>query len=262
MASIFPFKMNHENALKFCIFTPFHFILCGFDALKRWFVLLPNYLLQYFENADAQQIGVPPKGSIDLTLATKILVYDKQSNPYSMGIKCPARVWKLQCDTESERDEWVQALRNLLQDPQHTGYIPDCSDMSGKPSMSAHSPMMNGSIGGVTKDNKQVVVMKAELDSMRAEKDREQIKAEAELEYKQALDLQRESIVKWKEKTQELRADLTKIERQREQTDKEQEEKVNALNDEIESLKAQNAKQKKELGTKDMLITKTQVKCL
>jgi len=118
--------------------------------------------------------------------------------------------------------------------------------------------MMNGSIGGVTKDNKQVVVMKAELDSMRAEKDREQIKAEAELEYKQALDLQRESIVKWKEKTQELRADLTKIERQREQTDKEQEEKVNALNDEIESLKAQNAKQKKELGTKDMLITKTQ----
>merc|ERR1712242_633219 len=102
--------------------------------------------------------------------------------------------------------------------------------------------------------------MKAQMGSMkgRNDKDREQIKAEAEMEYKQQLGIQRESIVKWKEKTQELRADLTKIERQREQTDKEQEEKVNALNDEIEGLKAQNAKQKKELGTKDMLITKTQ----
>ena len=49
-------------------------------SVDRWFVLLPNYLLQYFENADAYQIGIQPKGSIDLTLATKILVYDKQSN--------------------------------------------------------------------------------------------------------------------------------------------------------------------------------------
>ena len=93
---------------------------------------------------------------------------------------------------------------------------------------------------------------------VRNDKDRKQIKAEAEMEYKQHLDIQRETIVKWKEKTQELRADLIKIERRQEQTDIEQKEKVNALNDEIESLKAQNENLAKESGTKDMLIDKRQ----
>ena len=60
---------------------------------------------------------------------------------------------------------------------------------------------------------------------VRNDKDRKQIKAEAEMEYKQHLDIQREPIVKWKEKTQELRADLIKIERRQEQTDIEQKEK-------------------------------------
>ena len=95
-------------------------------------MLLPNYLLQYFETADAYQIGIQPKGSIDLTLATKILVYDKTSNLCSMGIKTPTRIWKLKCNTESERDEWVQSLRNLLQNPQHTGYINDYHEQQNK----------------------------------------------------------------------------------------------------------------------------------
>ena len=66
-------------------------------------MLLPNYLLQYFEIKEAYQIGIQPKGSIDLTQATKILVYDKTSNLYSMGIKCPERIWKSQCERRNQR---------------------------------------------------------------------------------------------------------------------------------------------------------------
>ena len=49
-----------------------------------------------------------------------------------MGIKTPSRIWKLQCDTETDRDEWVQALRNLLQNPQYTGYINDFNEQQQK----------------------------------------------------------------------------------------------------------------------------------
>lgn len=182
---------------------------------------MPNYLLQYFENADAYQIGIQPKGCIDLTLATKILVYDKQSNPYSMGIKCPSRVWKLQCDTESERDEWVSALRNLLQDPQHTGYIADYNPDSKQPaasssSSSASAPSSSSGNNGYAQQKEreqQLSALQARMKSMENRKDidRQQIKAEAEMEYKQQLDIQRENIVKWKEKIEELNADISEV---------------------------------------------------
>ena len=181
---------------------------------------MPNYLLQYFENADAYQIGIQPKGCIDLTLATKILVYDKQSNPYSMGIKCPSRVWKLQCDTESERDEWVSALRNLLQDPQHTGYIADYNPDSKQPSTSQPGPASssqsssgNNGYAQQKEREQQLSALQARMKSMENRKDidRQQIKAEAEMEYKQQLDIQRENIVKWKEKIEELNADISEV---------------------------------------------------
>ncbi len=180
---------------------------------------MPNYLLQYFENADAYQIGIQPKGCIDLTLATKILVYDKQSNPYSMGIKCPSRVWKLQCDTESERDEWVSALRNLLQDPQHTGYIadynPDAAASSAAAAASRSSDAEHSKSGYAQHKEReqQLSALQARMQSMEQRKDidREQIKAEAEMEYKQQLDIQRENIVKWKEKIEELNADISEV---------------------------------------------------
>jgi len=187
------------------------------------------------------------------------LVYDKQSNPFSMGIKCPGRVWKLQCDTESDRDEWVQALRTLLQDPLHTGYIPDCNAIGD----ASNHPVANGPMNGATASSNQNAkssAMKSGSNSMkiRNEKDREQMKADAEMKYTQQLDIEKERILQLKAKTEELKTELTKIERQRDAQHTEHEQKVSALNKEIESLKSKNVEQDKEIKTKDALISKTQ----
>merc|ERR1712217_291496 len=59
-------------------------------------------------------------------------------------------------------------------------------------------------------------------------------------------------------KTEELKTELTKIERQRDAQHTEHEEKVNSLNQEIESLKSKNDEQSKAIQSKDALIAKTQ----
>lgn len=92
---------------------------------SRYFVLFPNYLLRYYESQKTYRDGMSPKGSIDLTLARKILVYDESLNPFSFGISTPQRIWKIQCEKQSERDEWVVALRQLLQSEDSNAYIPD-----------------------------------------------------------------------------------------------------------------------------------------
>merc|ERR1712217_412812 len=59
-------------------------------------------------------------------------------------------------------------------------------------------------------------------------------------------------------KTEELKTELTKIERQRDAQHTEHEEKVNTLNQEIESLKSKNEAQGKEIKSKEALISQTQ----
>eukprot|EP01084_Bolivina_argentea_P063886 116551_1 len=225
----------------------------------RFFVLLPNYLLQYYETADAYQIGIQPKGSIDLTLATKILVYDKTSNPYSMGIKTPMRIWKLQCDTESDRDEWVQSLRTLLQNPKYTGYIIDYHN-----DYNSNKPIKNQNDYNKQQQQQQPIAMEQELEaqSVAMEEQDKQItelqtrlqslinkqnvetstlREEVSIEYKQQLDMQRETMVKWKEKIQELTQELVNIEQERNETDKEYNNKINELNVIIEKQKELNS---------------------
>ena len=174
---------------------------------SRYFLLLPCYLLQYYESVDVYQMGIASKGSIDLTLATKILVYDKTSNPYSMGIKCPNRIWKLQCDTESERDEWVQALRDLLQDPQYTGYVGDYHESLNKEKMPKSSAEIaveqkkneqgdddedgdgNEKDAGVGDQDAQIIELQDRMKSLinKQNIDRKQLKDEIAIEYKQQL---------------------------------------------------------------------------
>merc|ERR1712154_315151 len=96
---------------------------------SRYFVLSSSYILRYFENEDGYKNRQISKGLIDLTLATKILVYDNLTNPYSLGIMTKSRVWKLQCAAEKERDLWVAALRNLLEKSTFSGYIRDYNRM-------------------------------------------------------------------------------------------------------------------------------------
>eukprot|EP01083_Nonionella_stella_P146903 462677_1 len=208
---------------------------------SRYFVLLPNYLLQYFENADAYQIGIHPKGSIDLTLATKILVYDKTSNPYSMGIKTPTRIWKLQCDTESERDEWVNSLRNLLQNPSHTGYILDFNDYMRS------NTRMNGAHSEDTKEEGDVHSQDTDDD----DDDISDAQTDNANGYKQQLDIQRETMVKWKEKIQELSEEIVNIEQERHETDKEYEIRIN-------EMKQINIEITKKVNEKDDIISATQ----
>ena len=95
---------------------------------SRYFVLFPNYLLRYYESQKTYRDGIAPKGSIDLTLARKILVYDESLNPFSFGISTPQRIWRIQCEKQNERDEWVVALRQLLQSENSNAYIPDYSE--------------------------------------------------------------------------------------------------------------------------------------
>eukprot|EP00484_Ammonia_sp_Unknown_P027326 CAMPEP_0197026392 /NCGR_PEP_ID=MMETSP1384-20130603/6488_1 /TAXON_ID=29189 /ORGANISM="Ammonia sp." /LENGTH=570 /DNA_ID=CAMNT_0042455045 /DNA_START=38 /DNA_END=1746 /DNA_ORIENTATION=+ len=278
---------------------------------SRYFVLLPNYLLQYFETADAYQIGIQPKGSIDLTLATKILVYDKTSNPYSMGIKTPTRIWKLQSDTESDRDEWVQSLRNLLQNPQHTGYIQDYHEYSASGKLKSNSKntsndtaqqgiVANGyhhdddavanaedddmndthyeemkieneserkmkeeltaQQSAMEEQDKQILELQQRMQSLisRQTMQTEQLKDEIAMEYKQQLDIQRETMVKWKEKIQELSTEIVNIEQERKDADQEHKNKIDKLNKEIAALRQVNEEQKKSIQEKDDVISKTQ----
>eukprot|EP01084_Bolivina_argentea_P253226 425296_1 len=231
---------------------------------SRFFVLLPNYLLQYYETADAYQIGIQCKGSIDLTLATKILVYDKTSNPYSMGIKTPNRIWKLQCDTESERDEWVQSLRNLLQNPSYTGYIMDYNDYKNRVESGDTGVQVETTEVTELKDNfmdkskideqdEQIVELNQRMQSLinKQNVQTEQLKDEIANEYKQQLDLQRETMTKWKEKIQELSQEIVNIEQERQETDLEYKNK-------IEELESKITEQEKEITDKDLVITKAQ----
>eukprot|EP00483_Globobulimina_turgida_P003789 UN03795 len=153
-----------------------------------------------------------------------------------MGIKTPNRIWKLQCETESERDEWVQALRNLLQNPSYTGYIMDYNDFKNK-----HQSHMNGNIKvEQQQESKDNVVDRARLQQQDQQINRlnqriqfllnkqnsqnaqnEQFKDDVGNEYKQQLDLQRETMTKWKEKIQELSQEIVNIEQTRQETDKE-----------------------------------------
>jgi len=221
-----------------------------------------------------------PKGSIDLTLATKILVYDKTSNPYSMGIKTPTRIWKLQCDTESERDQWVQSLRDLLQNPLYTGYITDYYNynkmLSQKQQKKEKEPEMNGNIvhneeimDDLKNGSEQIEAMKKAQEKEVRElqqrmkslinkhnMDRGELKEEIAMQYKQQLDVQRETMLKWKEKIQELSDEIAMIEQQRKDADNEYKQKIDALEKEKNELNEINQEQKKAIDDKDDVITK------
>merc|ERR1712087_134434 len=86
---------------------------------------------------------------------------------------------------------------------------------------------------------------------------KEQIKVEAEMEYKQQLDIQRENIVKWKLKIEELNQGISEIESQKKSADEDHQKEVAALKEEIESLKTQNTEQTQLLQTKEGLISET-----
>jgi len=112
----------------------------------RHFVLFHNFLLQYFQSADAFQLGLTPKGCIDLTTANKIVTFDKKksakSADFQIHIQTPNRVWKLRCDNKAEREEWVKSLKQLLQNNRHNGYIMDF-DQVKKSSQSHNSDYRN-----------------------------------------------------------------------------------------------------------------------
>merc|ERR1712176_1407961 len=98
--------------------------------------------------------------------------------------------------------------------------------------------------------------MKSLIDKQNV--DREHLKDEIAVEYKQQLDIQRETMVKWKEKIQELGEEIATIEQERKDADKEYKNKIEELNKEIEELKEINMDQKKAINDKDDVISKTQ----
>ena len=81
--------------------------------------------------------------------------------------------------------------------------------------------------------------MKQKPAQQHVEKD--QLKDEVAAEYKQQLDLQRETMLKWKEKITELSAEMTSIEEERVRADKEHKETIARLRQAKQRLEADSA---------------------
>ena len=198
--------------------------------MTSFFILCPNYTLSYFESHDAFKNGADPKGCIDLTSAKKILIYDKMSNPYSLGIKCPNRVWKLQLNKESERDKWVKALRDLLKNPLYSGYVMILDEVDAN----------------IQDDTNKLKVVITEMN--------ENIQSD----FKELFDSRRQHMIKWKEKIQELSEQIAEIERQRQEDDMRNEEKASALKQELNALKSVNDAQRTNIEEKEQALLQNQ----
>jgi len=100
-------------------------------------------------------------------------------------------------------------------------------------------------------DDKQELFLEEKMDS------KAEISALA-LEYKQELDLQRETMVKWKSKIQELSKEIVNIEQERNIADQEYKNKMTKLKRDIASLDETTRTQKEIIMKKEHTIRKTQ----
>jgi len=158
----------------------------------------------------------------------------------------------------------VQSLRNLLQNPRYTGYIDDYAHsgdavhIAHKVTVSENAPQSPQSADLDNNDNAedqdaQISELQRRMQSLLARQglEKDQVKDEVALEYKQQLDLQRETMLKWKEKITELTEEMVNIEEDRVRAETEHTEKMSLLTKEKERLEAENA-------AKDAVIDKTQ----
>eukprot|EP01084_Bolivina_argentea_P098449 176935_1 len=89
---------------------------------KRYFIILTNQIISYFDNKQSYNLWIDnnnnnnkhtPKGFIDLLLVNKIITTNINKK-YSFHLQTPNRIWKLQCKSDNEKNEWVNFLNNYL----------------------------------------------------------------------------------------------------------------------------------------------------
>merc|ERR1712228_268682 len=73
---------------------------------KRYFVLKTNKILNYYESDNAVMV----KGSCSLNKVKSV----KKKSGQSFEIDTPKRKWCFACKDEKVRDEWVQAIKNVV----------------------------------------------------------------------------------------------------------------------------------------------------
>merc|ERR1719219_1422076 len=100
-------------------------------------------------------------------------------------------------------------------------------------------------------DDKQELFLEEKMDS------KAEISALA-LEYKQELDLQRETMVKWKSKIQGLSKEIVNIEQERNIADQEYKNKMGKLKRDIANMNETTQQQKQIIQKKEHSIRKTQ----
>ncbi|ETO31550.1 viral A-type inclusion protein [Reticulomyxa filosa] len=240
-----------------------------------YFVLLPSYLLQYFESKDAYQIGLSPKGCIDLTSTRSLLIYEGSDTlQYAFGIKTPKRTWKLQCDNELDKAEWVSTLRKLLESEKN-GYVPEYTksdkDSTALPvqqtvkieNQQVEPVILKKNIErfilfwihnwkkkkkpGPLKEQRQVATSQAnnhleklqqELDKLQTTSDIEknQIRSELTEYHKKQLEIQQEKILQFKEQIELITSEMAQLEMKRNEVDAEYEKKISELQSENERL--------------------------
>ena len=103
---------------------------------KRYFVVLSNMIMQYWDNEQSFKESLiknkngknkngnykSPKGNIDLLLVNSIISQDI-GKKFTFHLSTPNRVWKIQCTSENEKNEWVQFLNQYLSSKQYPAFI-------------------------------------------------------------------------------------------------------------------------------------------
>lgn len=77
---------------------------------KRWFVLLPNFILKYYKDESAPV----PRGTIDISTILKVQMKNTMiDRQFSFALKSRNRIWHLACATEVEKREWAKMFMRL-----------------------------------------------------------------------------------------------------------------------------------------------------
>eukprot|EP00484_Ammonia_sp_Unknown_P022024 CAMPEP_0197036670 /NCGR_PEP_ID=MMETSP1384-20130603/14112_1 /TAXON_ID=29189 /ORGANISM="Ammonia sp." /LENGTH=173 /DNA_ID=CAMNT_0042466869 /DNA_START=364 /DNA_END=885 /DNA_ORIENTATION=- len=101
------------------------------DVIKsfrnRYFVLNANYSLEYYANEILYRTpNGTPKGCIDLTTVRSVMMHHETNRPYLVKITTAEREWVLQCYSQNDQKQWMNAITALMQNDKFNGYIPEC----------------------------------------------------------------------------------------------------------------------------------------
>eukprot|EP01083_Nonionella_stella_P007022 20318_1 len=89
---------------------------------KRYFVVLPNYVIAYFDNKQSFEDNKSPKGHIDL-LSVSSISNGHVNKKFAFHLSTPNRVWKLQCRNEQEQNDWIQFLNAYVSSNKYDAFI-------------------------------------------------------------------------------------------------------------------------------------------